>query len=400
MTNYYARARKTRGSYFDTLVADQAKTSGANLEDLRATVADVPLTADVRLVVADQPAPARGYAIIHRVGDGIISAALHVLDGQPVEVYRALFSQTSVQAKQLAGDAEFQILVDRQITATNVLDAIRAEGAPYGLAIFEGTDSAHDGLTDEERAAYDAAGIRTVTIVYGDEANEPKQLLAETGALIERPSDPARTPDWEFMGWLSAPTEKRNDAAAWHPHDFDAPITEDLTIIAMWGDADSGNWEAVIAEGNDTDARITLQGEHDGVDPIPEPDWIIRDSGGHIIANSARDINLHDGDADPDHAALFVEQGALTGEKHDVKIADNTPVGATSDHPDGPNPDEPGQDDQSDPREEDASEPLPSRTASTATWIAYAENHPTDPPLDLTPRKGLRDLIAAHYIDG
>lgn len=392
MTNYYARARKTRGSYFDTLVADQAKTSGANLEDLRATVADVPLTADVRLVVADQPAPARGYAIIHRVGDGIISAALHVLDGQPVEVYRALFSQTSVQAKQLAGDAEFQILVDRQITATNVLDAIRAEGAPYGLAVFEGTDSAPDGLTNEERAAYDAAGIRTVTIVYGDEANEPKQLLAETGALVERPSDPARTPDWEFMGWLSAPTEKRNDAAAWHPHDFDAPITEDITITAMWGDEESGNWEAVIVEGNGTDARITLQGEHDGVEPIAEPDWIIHEGEGYIRADSARYTQLDD----PGVSALFLEEGRLTGEKHDVKVADDTPVGATSDHPDGTDPDEPGEDDQSDT----PSEPLPGRTASTATWVAYAENHPTDPPLDLTPRKGLRDLIAAHYIDG
>lgn len=40
----------------------------------------------------------------------------------------------------------------------------------------------------------------------------------------------------------------------------------------------------------------------------------------------------------------------------------------------------------------------PARSAKTADWVEYAEANPTDPPIDLTERKGLRDEIAAHYL--
>lgn len=40
----------------------------------------------------------------------------------------------------------------------------------------------------------------------------------------------------------------------------------------------------------------------------------------------------------------------------------------------------------------------PARSAKTADWVAYAEANPTEPPIDLTERKGLRDEIAAHYL--
>ena len=40
----------------------------------------------------------------------------------------------------------------------------------------------------------------------------------------------------------------------------------------------------------------------------------------------------------------------------------------------------------------------PARSAKTAEWVEYAEANPTDPPIDLTERKGLRDEIAAHYL--
>lgn len=46
---------------------------------------------------------------------------------------------------------------------------------------------------------------------------------------------------------------------------------------------------------------------------------------------------------------------------------------------------------------DDLPEP-PARSAKTADWVAYAEANPTDPPIDLTERKGLRDEIAAHYL--
>lgn len=51
--------------------------------------------------------------------------------------------------------------------------------------------------------------------------------------------------------------------------------------------------------------------------------------------------------------------------------------------------------------DEDAGEALPeppARSAKTAAWVEYAEANPTDPPIDLTERKGLRDEIAAHYL--
>jgi hypothetical protein len=46
-----------------------------------------------------------------------------------------------------------------------------------------------------------------------------------------------------------------------------------------------------------------------------------------------------------------------------------------------------------------AAEAFPSRGASTADWVAFAESHP-DPsrPLDLSPRTGLRDEIATYYL--
>lgn len=65
---------------------------------------------------------------------------------------------------------------------------------------------------------------------------------------------------------------------------------------------------------------------------------------------------------------------------------------------------EPGGDDKTEaegePQAEDAAEALdyPARSAKTAEWVAFAEDHPTDPPLDLTPRSGLRDIIVAHYL--
>lgn len=40
----------------------------------------------------------------------------------------------------------------------------------------------------------------------------------------------------------------------------------------------------------------------------------------------------------------------------------------------------------------------PARSAKTADWVAYAEDHPLNPPLDLTPRSGLRDEIVAAYL--
>lgn len=40
----------------------------------------------------------------------------------------------------------------------------------------------------------------------------------------------------------------------------------------------------------------------------------------------------------------------------------------------------------------------PARSAKTIEWVEYAEANPTDPPIDLEPRKGLRDEIAAHYL--
>lgn len=40
----------------------------------------------------------------------------------------------------------------------------------------------------------------------------------------------------------------------------------------------------------------------------------------------------------------------------------------------------------------------PTRSASGDTWIAYAKADPEGEPFDLTPRSGLRDEIADHYL--
>ncbi len=45
------------------------------------------------------------------------------------------------------------------------------------------------------------------------------------------------------------------------------------------------------------------------------------------------------------------------------------------------------------------SEPLHARSEKTSDWVTYAQNNPTDPPVDLTPQSGLRDAIADHYLN-
>jgi len=40
----------------------------------------------------------------------------------------------------------------------------------------------------------------------------------------------------------------------------------------------------------------------------------------------------------------------------------------------------------------------PGKTASTDDWVAYAQADPEGEPFDLTPRTGLRDDIAKHYL--
>lgn len=134
---YNARLRRTRGSYYDSLLADQsASVDGLTLDELKDQDADLALSAvGSRLIVLDNPAPARGYALLVPAGEGTVLARIHVLDGQPDEAYRALFSHSMLQARHMVGDAELTFLADASQAAPHVRAAVERLGGDYGLSL-------------------------------------------------------------------------------------------------------------------------------------------------------------------------------------------------------------------------------------------------------------------------
>lgn len=212
MTNHYARARRSRGSYYDALLVDQSRTvEGLTLDDLRDFDALVSASnAGHALVVADNPAPARGYALIFPLSETVVAARVHVIEDQPVEVYRALFSQTLVQARQLTGDDLNGIILDADAAASHVRDAVERMGAAYGLY------PAEPGTLLEPDAAIEAAEVTpegaTSDHPEGDtdrEDAEGNEESAETEATEE--AEPA------------APTEEAEEAEAEQPEEFTCP---------------------------------------------------------------------------------------------------------------------------------------------------------------------------------
>lgn len=149
MATHHARARRNRGPWLQALLANQAETAGVKLDDL----ADfIESTKDVKhsLIAVDNPAPARGYALVLPVSQALegqempnaVLARVHVIPSQSAEVYRALFSQIIVQARRMRGElglsTDVQIVVDSSTAAPHVVEAVEMYGEPYAVRMGEG----------------------------------------------------------------------------------------------------------------------------------------------------------------------------------------------------------------------------------------------------------------------
>lgn len=144
MVNHFARPRRNRGAWLDTLLSNHAEQAGADLEDLRDFVETVK---DVKhaLLAVDNPAPARGYAVVlpkftPQNEKYVVNAAvarIHVIPNQSDDVYRALFSQIIVQVRNMRLGMglpfEVSILVDSSTATNYVVDAVERLGAPYAV---------------------------------------------------------------------------------------------------------------------------------------------------------------------------------------------------------------------------------------------------------------------------
>lgn len=149
MATHHARARRNRGPWLQALLANQAETAGASLDDL---VDFIETTKEVKhaLIAVDNPAPARGYALVLPVfqttegqeGPDRVLARIHVIPSQPAEVYRALFSQIIVQSRRMRGElglpTDVQIDVDSSTAAPHVVEAVELYGEPYAVRMGKG----------------------------------------------------------------------------------------------------------------------------------------------------------------------------------------------------------------------------------------------------------------------
>lgn len=146
MATHHARARRNRGTWLQALLANQAETAGVDLDDL---VDFIETTKEVKhtLIAVDNPAPARGYALVlptFQTPEGLelpgtVMARVHVIPSQPAEVYRALFSQIVVQARRMRAELglpfEMRIVVDSSTAAPHVVEAVELHGEPYAVSM-------------------------------------------------------------------------------------------------------------------------------------------------------------------------------------------------------------------------------------------------------------------------
>ena len=294
MTNHYARTRRNRGAWYEALQVDQAISAGYPLDDIR-DFDDAVKSGGLAhvLIAADNPAPARGYALIVHTGDEAF-ARVHVLATASDDVYRALMSQARVQidhqAQRSSGEDGLTILVDTEALAEHVAEAITRLGAPYGVQLNHTTTDAAAALRDaptetiaEQTADHIENGLaesgsatvvrsgteplkHTVTYVYftpGD-TSEPNEhtYQATHDETAPIPTDPEPVEGYEFAGWVHGDTFEAFDFAT-------TPITSNVTVIQSWTEHEAESTETAEKTGNDQTHDTTTTDAPQG-SPDPE----------------------------------------------------------------------------------------------------------------------------------
>lgn len=302
MTNHYARTRRNRGAWYEALQVNQAIATGHPLDDIR-DFDDAVTSGTIShvLIAADNPAPARGYALVFHTSDAAY-ARMHVLDKEPDEVYRALMSQARVQVDYLTQrtgtERGLPILVDTETLAQHVAAAIVRLGEPYGVTLNDTEDEDGDRSLDalleatpqtiaEQTADAIHLGVaatggvtvwsdtepRVHTVVLlsftpGDDSDTTEHIfLVEHGEPL--PPQPAPEPvnGYTFEAWVNG-----HD---FQPYDFTEPVTEDREITQAWVEPEAEN-ETKTDQADtedpkqDTDAPATDTGEANTATPTPD----------------------------------------------------------------------------------------------------------------------------------
>ena len=195
MTTHHARARRNRGPWLQALLANQSETTGAALDDLVDFIESAQ-EAKHALIAVDNPAPARGYALVlpvfqtteGREMPDTVLARIHVIPSQPAEVYRALFSQIIVQARRMRSElglpTDVQIVVDSSTAAHHVVEAVEMYGAPY--AVRMGESGGGEGLGQDSKASSEG-GPTSAEIVEatGSELEDDQDALVGGDTVTE-----------------------------------------------------------------------------------------------------------------------------------------------------------------------------------------------------------------------
>lgn len=230
MTNHYARPRRARGAWYDSLLTNHAAHVDAlTVEDLQDLDESLQASPERHVLVSvDQPGPSRGYGLLAFTHPTAVYGRIHVIPNQSDDVYRALFSQVRVQTDLLAQGAGIEGLIpfraDHNAIADYVADAIDRLGDPYmvyvnaehlptdlpisaagpiseaiaeqinatgGITIaqVEHADGSETGepvniegqpLTDEEEAALAASGIEPPVLTATEEEADAQAEAART----------------------------------------------------------------------------------------------------------------------------------------------------------------------------------------------------------------------------
>lgn len=139
--NFFAQRVFGSRPWLDPMLRQQAELSGGDLEELNDIVSEAILQQNILIGVVI-PAPVRGYAILvgtapQYADDGTeeshaVVCEAHVLDGQPMEAYMALFSSITFHMLDSGPHQKSpEILIDRERADSNMIEAVKLLGDVY-----------------------------------------------------------------------------------------------------------------------------------------------------------------------------------------------------------------------------------------------------------------------------
>lgn len=196
MATHHARARRNRGPWLQALLANQAETAGVELDDL---VDFIETTKEVKhaLIAVDNPAPARGYALVlpsFQTPEGMelpgtVVARVHVIPSQPAEVYRALFSQIIVQARAMRAALglpfEMRIVVDSSTAAPHVVEAVKLHGEPYAVSMGRSVGEELTPVSETQDEGTSTEDVAEESVEVADSETTPTEDAAEDAGTFE-----------------------------------------------------------------------------------------------------------------------------------------------------------------------------------------------------------------------